>query len=441
MTKPQLQRSLGLFTSVSIGVGTMIGAGIFVLAGTSYDMTGPSASLAIFLSGCAALLTALSFAELATIIPASGGPYSYMCEAAGRKLPAFLCGWGFWLGYAMTVGLFALGFGKFIHYFIPAIPQTGAALLMVTYVVFANVRGIGEAGQIQNYATTGLILLMLIFVGYGSLFVSRGTLQPFFAAGTSGVLQTTALLYMTYIGYGLLTHLSEEVMDAEKTIPKAIFISLAIATLVKTGIFLVGAGILPREHLLPAVTDTPLLDVSVAVAGQAGGWLFAAAGILAMLTSINTAVLAASRTSYSLARDRLLPEFLAELHPSYRTPVYSVLLTGLFALLCVLTNDYRYITATSSICFLVGYSQVNVAVILLRKKMPDAPRAYTVPFFPLTPLAGIAVNLLLIVQLLLVDPQSAGMAFVLLLAGAAYFIAFVSALRKKRSRGVFKLQR
>lgn len=434
----ELKRSLGLLSSVNIGVGTMIGAGIFVLAGTSYEITGPSAALAIFLSGCAAVLTALSFAELATVIPASGGGYSYMKKALGRGLPAFLCGWGFWLGYSMAVGLFVLGFGKFIHFFLPPVSQAAAALLLLIYVVWANIKSVGEAGRLQNGATLVMLLLLLVFAGYGGYHIRAENFSPFITSGLPGLLQATALLYMTYIGYGLLAHLGEEVVDADRTIPKAILISLAVATVIKTTVFLVGSGILPRALLLPSVTDTPLLDAARHIAGPFGAVLFAITGVLAMITSVNTSVLAASRTSYALSRDLLLPPSLGYIHPRHRTPVFSVILTGLFAVVCVLVNDYRYITAVSSICFLVGYSQVNVAVILLRKKMPDAKRGYSVPLFPYLPLAGIAVNMVLLYKLIRSDTVAAVMSFVLMGAGCAYFYGMVPAYKRKAWKNTYR---
>ena len=114
--KQKLDRTLGMYSSLMISIGTMIGSAIFFLAGTSYQVAGPAASLAIFLAGIAAVFTGFSFAELVTVVPKAGGGYVYVKEATGNNIIGFICGWGFWLGYAMSCGLFALGFGNFIYY-------------------------------------------------------------------------------------------------------------------------------------------------------------------------------------------------------------------------------------------------------------------------------------------------------------------------------------
>jgi amino acid transporter len=145
-----------MYSALMISIGTMIGSAIFVLAGTSYATAGPGASLAIFLAGIAAVFTGLSFAELVTVIPKAGGGYVYVKEATGNNIIGFICGWGFWLGYAMSCGLFALGFGNFINYIFPFIPQMAAAYLLVVYVMLTNIKGTKSSG-------TGCVPTSMIF--------------------------------------------------------------------------------------------------------------------------------------------------------------------------------------------------------------------------------------------------------------------------------------
>ena len=243
--KQKLDRTLGMYSALMISIGTMIGSAIFVLAGTSYDTAGPGASLAIFLAGIAAVFTGLSFAELVTVVPKAGGGYVYVKEATGNNIIGFICGWGFWLGYAMSCGLFALGFGNFINYIFPFIPQMTAAYLLVVYVAFTNIKGTKSSGTLQNVITTVLIALLLLYVIVGIFHIDMENQKPFTPHGMSGVFNAMGFLYMTYIGYGLITTASEEVIEPEKTIPKAIMISIAAVIFIKTSVFFIGSGILP----------------------------------------------------------------------------------------------------------------------------------------------------------------------------------------------------
>ena len=431
--KQQLDRTLGLFSALTISVGTMIGSAIFVLAGTSFEIAGPSATLAIFLSGIAAIFTALSFAELVTVVPTSGGGYAYAREASDNGVLGFICGWGFWLGYALSCGLFSLGFGKFINYFVPTFPPLPAAFLLVVYVTYINIKGVRKSGILQNIITTAMVIILVSFIVYGLFFVRPENFQPMFPNGIGGTFQAMGLLYMTYIGYGLVTTASEEVVDPEKTIPKAIMISIVVVIFIKTGIFLVGSGVFPASQLVPAATDTPLLDVFAHIAGPTGARIFAVAGIFAMISSINTAVMASSRTSFALARDMHLPRIFRSINPKTMTPVFSVLVTGVIISLAVATQDLQHISTVTSIFALTGYSLVNLAVIIFRKKKPDLKRSFRVPFAPVTPALGILINMFLVFQLVISDLFATIVATAILAGGTVYYYVAIPRLKSVSS--------
>ncbi len=427
--KQKLDRTLGMYSALMISIGTMIGSAIFVLAGTSYQAAGPGASLAIFLAGIAAVFTGLSFAELVTVVPKAGGGYVYVKEATGNNIIGFICGWGFWLGYAMSCGLFALGFGNFVHYIFSFIPQMVTAYVLVVYVAFTNIRGTKSSGNLQNIITTVLIALLLLYVVVGIFHIDMGNQKPFTPFGMSGVFNAMGFLYMTYIGYGLITTASEEVIEPEKTIPKAILISIAAVIFIKPAVFFIGSGILPWQELVPAVTDTPMIDTAMKIGGKFGGYLFAFAGILATLSSINTAVMASSRTSFAMARDERLPSIFKAVNKRTKTPVFSIVVTSVVVLVAVSIRDLEHISTVTSIFSLTGYSLVNVALIIFRKKKLEPTRKFRVPLFPLTPLLGIGVNLFLIVQLAISDFIALVIALGVIAAGVLYYYLVMPKLK------------
>lgn len=427
--KQKLDRTLGMYSALMISIGTMIGSAIFVLAGTSYQTAGPGASLAIFLAGIAAVFTGLSFAELVTVVPKAGGGYVYVKEATGNNIVGFICGWGFWLGYAMSCGLFALGFGNFVHYIFPFIPQMATAYVLVVYVAFTNIRGTKSSGTLQNIITTVLVALLMLYVIVGVFHIDMGNQKPFTPFGMSGVFNAMGFLYMTYIGYGLITTASEEVIEPEKTIPKAILISIAAVIVIKTSVFFIGSGILPWSELVPEVTDTPMIDTAMKIGGKFGGYLFAFAGILATLSSINTAVMASSRTSFAMARDNRLPGIFKTVNRRTKTPVFSIIATSVIVVIAVSIRDLEHISTVTSIFSLTGYSLVNVALIIFRKKKPELERKFKVPFFPVTPLLGIGVNLFLIFQLAISDFIALAIALGVIAAGIVYYYLIMPKLK------------
>ena len=427
--KQKLDRTLGMYSALMISIGTMIGSAIFVLAGTSYATAGPGASLAIFLAGIAAVFTGLSFAELVTVVPKAGGGYVYVKEATGNNIIGFICGWGFWLGYAMSCGLFALGFGNFVHYIFPFIPQMATAYVLVVYVAFTNIRGTKSSGNLQNIITTVLIALLALYVVVGVFHIDMGNQKPYTPFGMSGVFNAMGFLYMTYIGYGLITTASEEVIEPEKTIPKAILISIAAVIVIKTSVFFIGSGILPWNELVPGVTDTPMIDTAMKIGGRFGGYLFAFAGILATLSSINTAVMASSRTSFAMARDNRLPGIFKTVNRRTKTPVVSIVATSVIVVVAVSIRDLEHISTVTSIFSLTGYSLVNVALIIFRKKSPELERKFRVPFFPVTPLLGIGVNLFLIIQLAISDFIALAIALGVIAAGVLYYYLVMPKLK------------
>lgn len=431
----RFDRRLGLYSATMISLGTMIGSAIFVLHGETFQAAGPSASLANLLAGAAAFFTAFAFCELVTFIPEAGGGYAYVRDAVDKDILGFIAGLGFMLAYAISSGLFAIGFGIFLNYFIPFIPPMVGAYSIIIYVMITNIRGIENAGKLQNVITTVLVVILLGFVINGVFHIDLSLQTPYFPEGFSGTVLATGFLYITYIGFGLVTTAAEEVVEPKKNIPRAILISLAFATIIKITVFLVGSSVIHWEQLIPAVTNHPFTDVAVEMAGAIGGYIFAVAGIVATVSSINTAMLASSRTSFAMARDQQLPSIFKNINDYTKTPIFSVLVTALMIILVSTFMSIRLISDVSSILILIGFSFVNLALILFRRKKPDVERSFKVPGYPATPILGILINGALISQLLLSDFRVTMIISFIILAGLGYYL-FIKPKLGKRSKGI-----
>ena len=301
--------------------------------------------------------------------------------------------------------------------------------------MFTNIKGTKSSGTLQNVITTLLVALLAVYVIAGIFHMDLENQTPYTPQGMSGVFNAMGFLYMTYIGYGLITTASEEVIEPEKTIPKAILISIAAVIVIKTSVFFIGCGILPWQKLVPEVTSTPLIDTAVHMGGKVGGYLFAFAGILATLSSINTAVMASSRTSFAMARDQRLPSLFKAINKTTKTPIFSIVVSSIIVFIAVSIRDLEHISTVTSIFSLTGYSLVNVALIIFRKKKPELERKFLVPLFPLTPLLGIGLNLFLIVNLAISDRPALMIAVSVIGVGVLYYYLIMPKL-KYASKGI-----
>ncbi len=412
----ELARHLGLFEATMIGVGAMIGAGIFVLTGLAAGEAGPAALLAFALNGVVTLFTALSYAELSSEIPEAGGGYSFVRKVMPDPV-AFISGWMLWFAYVIACSLYAKGFGSyFLEFFSRYVPGVTDALLgtlghhasvalltVLIGVLFlaVNVVGAHASGQTENVITVGKILILAVFVGFGLLAVGRepaaaaANFTPMFPNGAGGVLAAMGLTFIAFEGYDLIATVSEEVKDPRRNIPRAILYSLSITMVVYLLVVFVSLGAVPPAEGLPT---WQLLDrygeIGIVRAAQAfmprfGVVLVLAGGLLATLSALNATILASSRVAYSMGRDWMLPNRLSRLHPVRRTPVLAISATGVLFLGLAVFLPLETIGMASSLLFLLTFGLVNAALLVYRRRNPEPPLGFRVPLFPLTPILGI----------------------------------------------------
>jgi amino acid transporter len=420
-TQTTFARDLGLFDAVMIGVGAMIGAGIFVLTGIAAGESGPASILAFALNGVVTLLTAFAYAELASAIPRAGGGYSFVRMAFPGAL-GFTAGWMLWFAYTVACSLYALGFaGYFWEFFLKYVPgpthgffgiagEQLPVLLVTVLVGFVfirlNIRGAEVTGQAENALTLAKLAVLGIFVFYGLKRVFAAPAEvaenfsPFFPLGGSGVLVAMGLTFIAFEGYDLIATVAEEIKEPEKNIPRATFIALAIAVTMYLLILFVSLGAVssgdsPSWQFLGEYKETAIVRAAEDFMPAFGVGVIVFGGLLSTMSALNATVLASSRVAFSMARDNLLPRQMSKIHPERRTPRAAIIVTGVILLAMALTLPIEAVGSAASLIFLLTFALVNLAVIALRRKAPEIPRGYRVPFYPLTPVLGIGLNVFL----------------------------------------------
>jgi amino acid transporter/nucleotide-binding universal stress UspA family protein len=364
--REDLRRELGFWDALTIGTGTMIGAGIFLLAGVALELTGPAAILSYLGAGVVCMITAASAAELATGMPTSGGDYYFVSRSLGPALGA-ISGIGIWLSLTFAIAFYLFGMGEYMSRFLPLTPFWGAFLGGVLLTAL-NVIGARESGRTQVVVVFILFGILGVFSAWGAMRLEPGNLLPFFPLGAGPILPTTALVFVSFLGFVKIAAVAEEIREPEKNLPRALIGSVAVVTLLYVLILVVIGGLFPQERIVD-VAD-PLVEAARILFGAPGAVLIVFAGLLATLSSANASILASSRINLAMARDRMIPNWLAAVHRRLMTPHRAILLTGGLALVFLLIDSLEELAKIASSLQLYSYAALNIGCVILRASAP-----------------------------------------------------------------------
>lgn len=406
-------RSMGLLGATGIGVGAIVGGGILALAGVAYAATGPSAVLAFALNGLIAFVTVLSFAEMSSTFPESGGTYTFAKKVLSVE-SAFTVGWVVWFASILAGVLYALGFASYallvIRHLWRAlsgdVPSwlfarwTETALAtMVTALYTLNL--IRKTGHGRQWETVGKVIVFFILIvgGFWALRdrppeAVRDSLHPFFPFGAAGLFQAMGYTFIALQGFDLIAAVAGEVRDPGRTIPRAMLLALAAALVIYLPLLFLMAtvGVTPGQSLTEMSAlhpETMVAEAAKNFLGPFGFWLVAVAAILSMLSALHVNLLAASRVALTMARDRNFPNRLGRIH-ARGTPVTAVLASAsLVCLILFLIPDVAAAGAVASLIFLVSFALAHWTAILARRRVPSRSGSFRVPLFPVVPAAGL----------------------------------------------------
>ncbi len=450
-TEVSFARDLGLFDATMLGIGAMIGAGIFVLTGIAAGEAGPGALLAFALNGLVTLLTALAYAELASAYPKSGGGYSFIVKAFPGPT-GFAAGWMLWFCYIIACALYALGFGsyfwEFIHSYFPAIANrvfslaghNAPVLAMTTLVsvvfILINMRGTAVTGKVENIITMAKIIILGIFIAYGLNRIleipgeAAESFTPFLPNGFGGVVIAMGLTFIAFEGYDLIATVAEEIKAPEKTIPRATLISLGVTVLIYLLILVVCIGAIQPEsgkswEFLGKYQETAIARAAKSFMPLFGVALIIFGGLLSTISALNATILASSRVAFSMSRDKMLPKSLSAIHARRRTPHIAIAVTGAIVVVMALLFPIQVIGSAASVMFLLTFALVNLSLIALRRKFPELKGGFRVPLYPATPVAAVVLNLFLAFYQFNFDPRAWYIAVVWVVLGLfVYFVYF-----------------
>jgi APA family basic amino acid/polyamine antiporter len=397
-----LKRALGAFELTLLGIGAIIGAGIFVLTGVGASYAGPGLVLSFVLAGFACAMAALCYAEFAAMIPVAGSAYSYSYATMG-ELVAWIIGWDLVLEYAVAAAAVAAGWSHYLTVILGGLgihlpsalthaPGTtpGAiinlpALLVVLGITAILYIGVQESARINSVIVGIKLFAVVVVIVVGVFFIKPANWSPFLPLGWGGVLRGAAYIFFAYIGFDAVSTAAEEVIDPQRALPIGILTSLGVCTVLYIVVAAVLTGMVPMHQI-----D---LDAPLATAFVTRGLNFAAgvisAGAVAGLTSVLLVLLLGqSRIFYAISRDGLLPPTFSRVHPKYKTPSIPTIMTGVAVGLTAGLVPIKEIAELTNIGTLFAFVLVCFGVWILRYIEPTMRRPFKTPLVPIVPILG-----------------------------------------------------
>ena len=404
--KQQLRRALGPWDLVALGIGCIIGVGIFVLPGVqAAQNAGPGIILSFAIAAAACACSALCYAELAAMIPVSGSAYTYGYATLG-ELPAWIIGWDLILEYMVAAVLVSTGWSAYLvnllHHVGVDLPHAICAspwdaepgrfnLPAVAIVVLLSallVRGIKESSRVNSVIVLVKLLVIVFFIALTARHVDAHNWTPFMPFGFKGVMTAAAIVFLAYVGFDAVSTAAEEARNPQRDMPIGIMGSLVVATVLYIAVAAIMTGVVPYNRL--GVADPVALVLNVL--GMRWPSAIISVGAIGGITSVLLVLLLGQpRILFSMSRDGLLPPFLARVHPRFRTPWLTTIATGAIVSVAAALTPIDVSSALCSIGTLFAFLIVCAGVIVLRYTRPDLHRPFRVRLFPVLPALGIVL--------------------------------------------------
>lgn len=360
-----LIRTLTLKDAVGVGLGAIIGAGIFVVTGIAAGVSGPAFLIGLIAAGIIAAFNGLSSAQLAAIYPDSGGTYEYGYKLINPVF-GFSAGWMFLISKLAAGGVVAIGFGSYFYQLVPIGSPLTLSVIAVVFLTIINYFGIKKAGMLNLVIVAVTLFSLLYFVFSGIPKVNPDNFKPFAPFGILGIAEAAALLFFAFTGYARIATLAEEVAEPKKTIPKAIIITIITSILLYAAISVVAIGVIGAENM--ADSKSPLQMVAKSLTTPAINTVITIGASTAMLGVLLSQILGISRMMLAMGRRHDLPPIFQTIHNRYRVPHLGIVITGLIILLLTIFGTFEFVVRAATFTILLYYSITNIAALKQPRK-------------------------------------------------------------------------
>lgn len=412
--KTALKKNLKAKDIAAFGVGAVVGVGIFVATGTGAHLAGPAVIVSFILAGIVAALCALCYCELSTMFPVAGSTYSYSYIVFGEII-AMIIGWCLTAEYIVACSAVASGwsgtfvgilksFGIVLPKAFTASPSQGGivdlpAILIISLITYLLYYGMKESARVNNIIVGVKIAIILIFIILGAGHIDTANYHPFAPFGFSGIFAATATIFFSFIGFDAISTAAEEAENPKRDIPIGLIMCLVIVTILYVSVAVVLTGVVPFQEI---ISENAVPGALTRIGINWGAALVGTGAILGMISTIMVVLYGQVRVFMVMSRDGLLPKAFSKIHPTHKTPHISTVVTGTIAAIIAGFLPLDIIVEFLSTGTLLGFIAVSLAVIVLRKTMPDFKRIFRTPGVPFTPIVSIICCVVLLCKLQLI---------------------------------------
>ncbi|MCX8131242.1 MAG: amino acid permease [Clostridia bacterium] len=432
----QLKKVLGARDLISLGIGAIIGTGIFVITGVAASQyAGPAIIVSFILSAVTCALAALAYAEFASMIPVAGSAYTYSYAALG-EIFAWIIGWDLILEYSVAISAIAIGWSgymtnllKVVGINLPTALTTSflakeggfidlPAVIVIAIISYLLIKGIKESIWVNNVIVVVKLAVIILFILLAFPSVNAANWQPFMPFGFKGVVAGAAIVFFAYIGFDAVSTAAEEVKRPQRDLPIGITVSLLVATVLYIAVAAVLTGVVKYTEL--SNQSAPVAYALTRIGQNWAAGLLSLGAIAGITSVLLVMMLGQTRIFFAMSRDGLLPRVFGEVSTKTKTPVKSTLLTLMLTGVTAAFLPINVVAELTNIGTLAAFIIVSIGVIVLRVKKPEEPRPFRCPGVPLIPLLSVALCTYLIISL---DPLTWLRFFVWLIIGViVYFI-------------------
>ncbi len=391
---PKLNKGLNLLDIFSIAAGAMVSAGIFILPGIAYSKCGPSVIFAYFLAGLLSIPGVISIAELVTAMPKAGGGYFFVTRSLGAGVGT-VAGVLSWLSLIFKTTFALVGLSTYASLIIALNPHIIGMVVCVIFLLI-NYYGIKKAGKIQVVLVFILFTILIFYIFYGSNFIIVTNYSPFIKGSFKNIISTTGFIFVSYGGLLKVASLAEEVEESKK-LPKGMLLALGLICVIYTALVFVTVGVLDGNILSNSVT--PISEGGYAILGNKGKVLLSIAAVIGFISASNVGIMSASRYPYALSQDSMFPEFFKKVSKKYKTPYWSILVTG-SVIIVGLFLKLNILIEVASTSLILTYILANISIIIMREsKLINYKPQYKSPFYPYIQIAGVVLYSFLIFEI------------------------------------------
>jgi basic amino acid/polyamine antiporter, APA family len=411
-----------------VGIAAMIGGSIFVLTGPAIGLAGSAVIIAFILNAIITLFTAMAYAELGSAIPEAGGGYLWIREGLPRP-NAFISGWMAWLAHIIAGSLYAVSFASFLTGLLEMthVVQNDTlfgflpfdkiiAVISIGIVIYVNIKGTSETGKAGSIVTIFqlALILILIIAGLGAIFTFpnwQTNFSDFMPMGIGGIVAAMGLTFIAFEGYEVIVQTGEEVKNPRRNIPRAIFLSLTAVVVLYCLVAFVSIGSIHPDGIPSWKYIGENGELGIMKAAELflpyGAFIVLAGGLISTLAALNATTFSSARVAFAMGRNYNLPYQLSTIHQKNKTPHIAILISGIIMSVMAFALPLAQIAIAAGVIFLLLFTQVNTAVITIRRIYGDKLHyGFKTPLFPIIPIIGIFLNLGLAIYLLIIEPIS-----------------------------------